>query len=282
MKIMAPAVLRVPVKCGLAVLCACTLWSCEQVIDVNLNQAAPQLVVEGIVTDQPGPYTVTLAQSGDYFTPSLDFPPVSKALVLLADDAGNLDTLREGIPGTYRSSRIMQGIPGRTYGLTVVADGKAYGAASTMPVKVPIDSLFAVQRRSTGTDPGYDIYLFFKDPPEPGNYYRVNVRVSDPLIPSDSIDGKRYRLYSDKLTNGNEAGYRVRARHTVVKGDTITVDLLSLDKATYDYYRTLNDILTSDRSPTSLSPANPNTNLSTGALGYFTAYAFDRKTVVLR
>ncbi len=277
-----PAAFQTPAKLGLAVLCACMCLSCEEVINVNLNQAAPQLVVEGVVTTQPGPYTVTLTQSGDYFTPSLDFPPVSKAFVLLTDDVGDADTLREDLPGIYRSSRIMQGIPGRTYGLTVVAEGKTYGAASTMPVKVPIDSLFAVQRHATGTDPGYDIYLFFKDPPEPGNYYRVIVRVSDPLIPSDSIDGRRYRLYSDKLTNGNEAGYRVRARHTVVKGDTITVDLLSLDKATYDYYRTLNDILTSDRSPTSLSPANPNTNLSAGALGYFTAYAFDRKTVVLR
>jgi hypothetical protein len=120
------------------------------------------------------------------------------------------------------------------------------------------------------------------DPPEPGNYYRVNVRLSNPLVPADSIDGRRYRLYSDKLTNGNIAVYRVRARHTVVAGDTITVDLLSLDKSTYEYYRTLNDILTSDRSPTSLSPANPNSNLSTGSLGYFAAYAIDTKKIVLQ
>jgi hypothetical protein len=60
------------------------------------------------------------------------------------------------------------------------------------------------------------------------------------------------------------------------------VQLLSIDKPTYDYYRTLDNILTSDRSPTSLSPANPTTNISNGSLGYFTAYAIDSMKIVLK
>jgi hypothetical protein len=59
------------------------------------------------------------------------------------------------------------------------------------------------------------------------------------------------------------------------------VSLLSIDKATYDYFRTLSNILASDRSPTSLSPANPSTNIHGGALGYFAAYAIDTKKIVL-
>jgi hypothetical protein len=31
-----------------------------------------------------------------------------------------------------------------------------------------------------------------------------------------------------------------------------------------------------------LAPANPNTNLSNGALGYFAAYTMDRKTIILQ
>jgi len=267
---------------GLSIMLVVLFSSCEQVIGVDLNQAAPQVVIEGIVTDQPGPYAVTLTKSGSYFEQSLYFPPVTNALVILSDDLGERDTLKEATPGTYQSSLSLRGTPGRTYALKVETEGNGYEAISTMPQRVAIDSLFAVPRRGSSSEPGYDIYLLFKDPPELGNYYRVNVHVSDPLVPADSIDGRRYRLYSDKLTNGNEALYRIRARRTIVPGDTITVDLLSLDKATYDYYRTLNDILTSDRSPTSLSPANPNTNLSSGSLGYFAAYAIDTKKIVLR
>jgi hypothetical protein len=267
---------------GLSIVLLLLLSSCEQVVSIDLNQAAPQVVIEGIVTDQSGPYSVSLTRSGNYFEQSLFFPPVTNALVVLSDDLGAQDTLKEGTPGIYRSSSIFRGTPGRTYALKVETGGQEYDASSTMPHKVAIDSLFAVPRRSSSSEPGYDIYLLFKDPPEPGNYYRVNVHVSNPLVATDSIDGRRYRLYSDKLINGNEALYKIRARRTIVPGDTITVDLLSLDKATYDYYLTLNNILTSDRSPTSLSPANPNTNLSNGSLGYFAAYAIDTKKVVLR
>ena len=65
-------------------------------------------------------------------------------------------------------------------------------------------------------------------------------------------------------------------------GDTVWVDLLSIDKASYDYFNTLNNILTSDRSPTSLAPANPNTNLTNGALGYFAAYSVDSRMIILQ
>jgi hypothetical protein len=64
-------------------------------------------------------------------------------------------------------------------------------------------------------------------------------------------------------------------------GDTVWVDLLSIDKASYDYFNTLNNILTSDRSPTSLAPANPNTNLTNGALGYFAAYSISSRMIIL-
>lgn len=256
------------------------ICSCEKVISVDLNKTNPQIVIEGLVTDQSGPYSVLLSKSGNYFEPSLYFPPVSHADVTITDDLGSRDTLTETSSGTYRSSSL-RGAAGRTYSLSVKSEGNEYSATSSMPHKVTIDSMYALPRREADGDRGFDLYVMFRDPPEAGNYYRLNLRVNIALA-ADSIDGRRYRLYSDKLTNGNEAAYRMRIRRNVTVGDTVTVDLLSIDKATYDYYKTLNDILTSDRSPTSLSPANPNTNLSNGALGHFAAYSVDTKTIVLR
>jgi hypothetical protein len=256
------------------------LSACEKVVSIDLNKAAPHLVIDGIVTDQQGPYTVTLSLSGSYFEPSLYFPPVSNALVIVTDDLGQRDTLKEVTSGTYLSTKL-QGIAGRTYSLSVISDGKEYDGSSSMPQKVLIDSLYAVPRTGFGGESGFDIYVMFHDPPELGNYYRVNAR-SSALIPADSIDGRRYRLFSDKLTNGNEMAERIRAGRNVNPGDTITVELLSIDKAAYDYYSTLRDILSSDRSATSLSPANPITNLSNGPLGYFAAFTVDTKRIVLK
>ena len=256
------------------------LSACQKVVSIDLNQASPHVVIEGVVTDQLGPYSVNVSLTGNYFEPSLYFPPVSNALVVLTDDRGQRDTLKEATSGTYLSTRL-QGIVGRTYSLSVVSDGQEYDGTSSMPTKVFIDSLYAIPRVAFDGDRGYDIYVMFRDPPELGNYYRINARSSS-LIPADSIDGRRYRLYTDKLTNGNEMAERIRAGRNVNPGDTITVELLSIDKAAYDYFHTLQDILSSDRSATSLSPANPNTNLSNGPLGYFAAFTIDTKHIVLQ
>jgi hypothetical protein len=260
-----------------------TTWfvsGCEQVVSVDLNTANPRIVIEGNIKDQPGPYSVFLSTTGSYFDSTLAAPPISHAQVIITDDIGNCDTLKEMASGTYQSSTL-RGISGRTYTLSVNTDGKKYLATSSMPTKVLIDSLYALPRHSLNGESGYDIYIKFKDPPELGNYYRINARSSF-VIPTDSIDGRRYRLFTDKLTNGNEMTERIRAGKNVNVGDTITIELCSIDKASYDYFHTLSNILSSDRSPTSLSPANPNSNISGDALGYFTAYTINTKKIVLR
>lgn len=256
------------------------LGGCEKIVSIDLNNADPHLVIEGVVTDQPGPYRVTLSKTGNYFVDQLVFPPVTKAQIVVTDDQGQRDTLKEVTNGTYQSSTL-RGIIGRTYEVDVTAEGRRYNATTSMPKKVFIDSLYAKLRQDSRDGPRYDIYVTFKDPPEPDNYYRINAS-SSALIPADSIDGRRYRMYTDKLTNGNEMEERIRAGRNVAHGDTITVELLSIDKATYDYFNTLRDVLSSDRSATSLSPANPNTNLSNGSLGYFVAWTVDSKTIVLK
>ena len=262
------------------VLLSGALISCQKIVSIDLNKANPQMVIEGIVTDQPTPDSVVLSKTGDYFKPSLYFPPVPNALVTISNGYGTIDTLKESNPGTYRSSGI-NGVPGTTYMLTVAAEGKVYSAASTMPEKVTIDSVYATPFRAFDGDVGYYLYIMFKDPPSPGNYYRVNLGINRPL-PPDSITGERYHLYSDKLTNGNEITLRMRTGRSVLTGDTLTVELLCIDEASYDYFRTLNDILTSDRAPTSLAPTNPNTNLSNGSLGYFSAFTIDKRKIVLQ
>ena len=262
------------------ILIAIALSSCEKIVSIDLNKANPHMVIEGIVTDQQTPDSVVLSKSGDYFEASLSFPPVPNALVTVSDNLGTLDTLKEDVPGTYRTSSL-KGLPGRTYTLSVAADGNIYSAVSSMPEKVLIDSLYATPLRAFDGDVGYNLYVMFKDPPTPGNYYRINLRISRSL-PPDSITGERYHLFSDKLTNGNVVTLRMRTGRSVVTGDTVTVELLSIDKSSYDYFRTLNAILTSDRAPTSLAPTNPNTNLTNGSLGYFSAYAIDSKKIILQ
>lgn len=255
------------------------LCGCSKVVSIDLNQSNPQVVIEGIVSSQPGPYYVAMGMTGDYFTPSLDFPPITTATITLSDDVGNHETLKEIYPGLYMATT-MQGVPGRSYDLHVEANGKAYDAVSAMPLKVPIDSLYTQQYHEFDGDLVYNIFVIIHDPPGVQNWYRLEVHSSTGA--ADSSGGRRFILYSDRLANGLETTFRIRTSRRSGPGDSVMVRLYTIDKATYDYYRTVNDILGSDRSPTSLAPANPNTNITNGSLGYFTAYAVDSAGIVLR
>ncbi len=268
----------------LVVTIAVGMLSCQKVISVDLNQSNPQIVIEGLINDQGGLDSVVVTMTGDYFTPSLNFPPVNAATVTIAD-GGQIDTLSEAAAGIYYSTN-PRGISGRTYALKVTTAGKVYDAVSTMPEKVIIDSFFAEKSLNPFGESGYDFYITFKDPPELGNYYRIVPHVNS--LPPDSITGGRggFQITDDKLTNGNEITYMFGVRGEVGSklkpGDTVSVDLECIDKATYDYYFTLRNILEADQSPTSLSPANPNTNLSNGSLGYFSAYTIDTRSLVIQ
>jgi hypothetical protein len=253
---------------------------CEKIITVDLDQNNPQIVIEGTLTDAPGPCIVRVSKTGSYFSPSIVFPLVTGANVTITDNTGAIDTLREVDTGVYASVSL-RGVPGRTYTLRVAAEGREWTAVSSMPQKALIDSMYDDPSRNPKGERITNMYMLWDDPPTAGNYYRLDVRVRDGLLP-DSLGNVRYRLYTDKFTNGIRAAYRVRFGRNAMPGDTVRVDLLAIDKAAYDYFRTLNTTIATDRSPTSLSPANPVTNLTNGALGFFMACTMDSRMILLK
>ena len=267
---------EVTIEFVLSILMLLLFSGCQKVINVDLNEAAPHIVIEGLVSDQRGPYTVTISKSGSYFNqPVLQM--VSGAQVIITDSFGTLDSLREISAGIYLTSRT-KGVSGRTYTLKVVSENQEYDGTSTMLSHVDIDSLPLVKSTSQRLDLGgnnrnpnhVEIHCFFKDPVEK-NFYRLKV------FKNDSINTQNYRLYDDQYTNGEESELRV-AYATV--GDTFRVELLSLDQSTYEYYRTLSDLLFTNPIFGS-TPANPNSNLSNGALGFFGACAVSTRTIII-
>ena len=249
---------------------------CQKVINVDLNVAAPRIVIEGVVNDRRGPYSVIISRSGSYFNQPV-LQTVSGATVIISDNAGTTDSLKETEPGIYLTS-LLRGYPGRTYTLTVISDDQVYSGSSTILSHVNIDSLTLVKSLTQRFDFGggnnketnADIHCFFKDPQEK-NFYRVKV------YKNDSINTESYRLYDDQYTNGEETELRVVNAEA---GATYRIELMSIDKPTYGYYRTLEELLFTNPFFGS-TPANPNTNLSNGALGYFGAYATSSQTIVI-
>jgi len=252
------------------------LFGCQKVINVNLVEAAPSLVIEGLITDSVGPYMVKISKSGSFFNQPV-LPPVSNATVVISDNTGIVDTLKEKLPGIYFTSKV-QGIVGRTYTLVVSSQNHSYSGSSTMPGHVDIDTLILKKGQSQGFGFGghgqnetrVDINCIFSDPADK-NFYRIKVYTND----STSVEN--YKLYDDQYTNGEVTDLEVRRANV---GDISLVELISLDKYTYNYYRTLRDLIHTNPIFGS-TPANPNTNLTNGALGYFGACSISSKVIIV-
>ena len=115
------------------------LTSCEKEINLDLEDKSGNIVIEGNVTNQTGPYYVKVTKSVA-FTEENKYPEVANAIVVISDNTGQADTLQYVADGLYRTTHLVS-TPGNTYDLNVTAEGKNYTAESTMPQPVTLDSL---------------------------------------------------------------------------------------------------------------------------------------------
>src|ERR1700741_3096977 len=79
---------------------ALALSSCKKVISLDLGNVSGELVIEGNITNIPGPQYVTLSRNVPFTSPNV-YPPVTGATVTMADGRGNQYQLTEGPAGTY-------------------------------------------------------------------------------------------------------------------------------------------------------------------------------------
>jgi hypothetical protein len=242
--------------------------SCQKVIDIDLNTASPQIVIEGNVYDQPGPYLIKISQTVNFDEPNV-YPPVSDALVKISDNNGNSEILTELSPGTYYTSAL-QGVAGRTYTLSVTYKTITYVATSTIPNPVYLDTIYFGAGRFGNQK---IVSVNFNDPIDFDNYYRL----------IESINNVRqtgFNVTNDNLNQGKPISYSFMAQGNVNQleiGDTISVWLESIDKGVYEYFRTA-----SQYSEQSSTPSNPVSNISNGALGYFNACSVHTKSLIVQ
>jgi hypothetical protein len=242
---------------------------CKKVIDVKLKNSDGQIVITGEINNRPGPYTVTISKTVN-FTSDNDFPRVSGAFVRIAGN-GVTDTLKETNAGTYVTHTI-NGKMGETYKLFVSVEGKTYTSISTMPQRVRLDSLSFLLGRK---DALYAV-ANFQDPPGVENYYQFIEYINGRKLPN----GRGNSVFSDRLSNGRYISRVIYDDSSDIKsGTTLTVQMNCIDKSVYNYLNELQQISGGGSGFSSQAPANPTTNISGGALGYFSANTVTSKTV---
>ncbi|MBV4359379.1 DUF4249 domain-containing protein [Pinibacter aurantiacus] len=258
----------------LVLVVAISTTSCEKVIDINTNNSIPQLVIEGNISNVPGPYTIKLSTSVNYDQTN-SFPAVQNAVVKISDNKGNSETLKETTAGIYQTATL-NGTVGTTYTLYIkTTDNKEYTASSTMPALVALDDLKIQKSTFKSSDEDtLEAVVYFTDPKGLGNNYRFIQYIN-------SVASKAINITNDKYFDGNSTNFSLfrKDKEYIKKGDSVSVEMRNIDKANYDYFNSLENIV--DR-PDNPAPANPVSSITGGALGYFCAYSVSQKSVIVK
>ncbi len=167
--------------CAQLLLLVLLVVSCVTEFQPDAVSISPSLIVEGEITDQPGPYTVKLSRTADYSFKSLNLIETG-ATVTISDNLGNQETLKESTGGFYRTNvGGMRGTPGRSYKLTIrTRSGNRYESQpEVLPAVPPVQKLYYESNYvpPTGITAGkqtWAVYLDTKDPDTLGNYYKWN------------------------------------------------------------------------------------------------------------
>ncbi|MBE0655911.1 MAG: DUF4249 domain-containing protein [Bacteroidales bacterium] len=178
------------------------LNACEERYWPDLgNKYEKLLVVDGKITNQPGPYTIKLSESSTLLYPK--YFPLTGYQLIISDDAGNSETLTETEEGTYSTAPDgIQGIIGRSYQLTVNDPfGKTYASEfEELLPPVEIDTVYAnlEYRSNAGFSfdiPGYQFYISTKPGTSDTNYIRWQLEQTHQYI----VDFKIYFYYDGTL-----------------------------------------------------------------------------------
>jgi len=253
-----------------------TATGCETVIDLPLKTSPANVVIEANLVDDNRPAQVRLSMSVNYQQTSV-YPPVTGAVVTLSDDVGGREVLREASPGQYAGTTL-RGVPGRAYTLRVETGGAAYVAVSILPVVVPFDELHT-EPSAYGADEGLQSTVQYTDPAGLGNSYLFrqyrNGRLNKAIFLQNDkyTDGKRVNQQLGQSPNGAVGGPpEFKEEDKLIAGDSLTVEMQNVDPGVYQYFLTVNQLM--QQNPTaSVTPANPTSNFSGGALGYFNAHS---------
>lgn len=249
--------------------------SCQEVSTLDVSDAPPQLVIEGKITDQPGPYTVKLHLSTSFEEP-VDKNLIENAQIRIFDDQGSEEILSQSAPGIFQTATL-QGVVGANYTLEVTYENVTYTATSYLGPVGEIDSLISTfNQESTIKDDGYYVSLFAqKSSEEEVNYYRWR------LFKNDSLFNGRSFLYVDSdefgaTLEGIEFDYAFDI------GDTVKCEMESLTKEAYNYYVQLNSILNNDAIVNKSRYFNPPTNFTPTTLGIFQTSAVSTKEIIVK
>lgn len=258
------------------------LTGCEDVIEVDLDTAAPQLVIDASihwVKNTPGnEQKIKLSTTTGYY--SEKFPTVSGANVVVINSAKKTFQFTETlVTGEYVCNNF-EPVIGETYNLTITLNGQIYTATETLINAPDIEDQIDQNNKGGFGGDEVEITYYFQDNGTQENYYLygfINPRVAYP----------EFQVENDENTQGNHTPV-FYANKDLKPGDVINIQLYGISKRYSEYYKKL--MLSSGNGgnpfPTTPTAVRGNivnqTNSKNFAFGYFSLSEVDSRDYTIQ
>jgi hypothetical protein len=244
--------------------------SCEDVVDINLDQGESQLTVEAIITNDLSKQTIYLRETIPYFDNINNTPLIDSGTVFIV--SGSNDTFEFSSEGNgeygYQPTVGKNFEVGEDYKLTVQVGGEEYYAETSMTATAQYDSLtYEFREERLQFEEGYYIEMHAIDRPEKGNTYWVRTFRNDTFLQeADYINWSYDGGFSPGEINGEEFIYPVRYFSINVLddpyklGENVRVEILSIPVGFYYFLQEMQTQMLNE-GLFATPPANVRTNI---------------------
>jgi len=275
----------------LLILCIISLFGCKEEFLLESINYKPTLVVEGTITNEPGPYIIKISNS----SPITDgkMIPHENCIVILYENTNYSEQLTEIEPGLYSTSEDgLQGKIGNEYKITIVTpEGNEYECQyQKLPEPVGIDSLFPklIYQESLSYPlglPGYQFYINTKKSNSLENYflwdltetyqYTAEYIVVDFINLENATPEDYYKYYRCWKTQKIKNLYTGKTSNLVVpqivehplhfvstntrrlqERYSLLLKQYSINKETYSYYKNIENLFSSENFLSTSQPYN--------------------------
>lgn len=242
------------------------LLSCEKVVDVELEESAPRLVIEASLLwddpERPNPLFVQLSTTAPYF--DTETPAVQDAVVRVFNDLGDSYVFEETEPGLYRHDGF---VPNSevNYELEVNHENELYSATESFVASPGIDAITQDNQGGFSGDE-IEIKVFYTDPPGKGDQYLFRFLYGDGEL--------SVRVSEDDLTDGNQNSASL-SDEDLASGQEVHIELQGISRGYYEYMNILTSQAGQGGGPFQTQPSTirgnivNTTNFDNFAFGYF-------------
>lgn len=217
------------IKYILLILTAVFFTACEKVVDVDLDTAAPRLVVDASINWLKGTdgsqQKIKLTTTTGYY--SKDIPIVSGATVFITNTTTNtvFNFTETAGTGEYFCNNFLPVI-NNTYVLTVMHDGQTYNATEKL-YAVPKISRVVQDNEGGFLNEDIEIRFFFMDNPAENNFYLIR-------YDTDVLPYADYNVQDDEFFQGNEM-FDFIDNEDFKAGDVVGLNLYGISERYYNY-----------------------------------------------